>query len=128
VNSSTTPPPPVSFDATTVSVTVVVGEFPAAFVQYNVYVKVPSVTGVTEFWPEAPRIPVQPEEIAFVLPLAVQEVALTELQLMVVVVSAGMEEAPSVKVGAAGVVVSGVAVKVTFADADGPPRLLQVSV
>ena len=35
----------------TVSVAVVVGEFPAAFVQYSVYVNVPSVTGVTEFWP-----------------------------------------------------------------------------
>jgi hypothetical protein len=128
VSSSTAPPPPVFCDAVTVSVTVVVGEVPAAFVQYNVYVNVPNVTGVTEFWPEGPRTPVQPEETAFVLPLAVQELALTELQLMVVVVSAGTEEAPSVSVGAAGFTVCGVAVKVTLAGADEPPRLLQVSV
>ena len=115
-------------DATTVSVAVVVGEFPAAFVQYSVYVKVPSVTGVTEFWPVAARTPVQPEAIAFALPLAVQEVALTEFQLMLMVVSAGMEEAASVRVGAAGLTVWGVAVKVTLAAADGPPRLLQMSV
>ena len=112
----------------TVSVAVVVGEVPAAFVQYNVYVYVPGTSGVTEPWPEAARTPVQPEAIAFELPLAVQEVALAELQLVVVVVWAWMEEAPSVRVGAAGFTVCGVAVKVTLAGADGPPRLLQVSV
>lgn len=45
---------------------------------------------------------------------------------MVVVVSAGIEEAPSVRVGAAGTTVCAVAVKVTLAAADGPPRLLHV--
>jgi len=91
-------------------------------------VNVPRVTGVTEFWPEAARTPVQPEEIAFALPLAVHEVALLEFQLMVVVVSAGIDEAPSVSVGATGTTDSGVAVKVTLSAVDGPPRLLHVSV
>lgn len=49
VNRSIAPPPPVSLDSTTVSVAVVVGEFPAAFVQNSEYVKVPRVTGVTVF-------------------------------------------------------------------------------
>jgi hypothetical protein len=39
-----------------------------------------------------------------------------------------MEEAPSVNVGAAGTTVSAVAVRVTLAAVDGPPRLLHVSV
>lgn len=80
------------------------------------------------FWPEAPSTPVQPDAIAFALPPAVQEVALEELQLTVVVVSAGMDADPSVSVGAAGTTRFGVAVKVTLAAADGPPRLLHVSV
>ena len=57
-----------------------------------------------------------------------QNVALLEVQLMVVVVSAGIDEAPSVSVGATGTTVAGVAVKVTLAAVDTPPRLLQVSV
>jgi hypothetical protein len=36
ISSSIAPPPPTSFEATTVSVAVVVGELPAAFVQYSV--------------------------------------------------------------------------------------------
>ena len=47
---------------------------------------------------------------------------------MLVVVSAGIDEAPSVSVGATGTTVAGVAVKVTLAAVDTPPRLLQVSV
>jgi hypothetical protein len=80
------------------------------------------------FWPEAASTPVQPDAIAFALPLAVHEVALLEVQLTVVVVSASIDEAPRVKVGATGTTVFGVTVKVTLAAVDVPPRLLQVSV
>ena len=74
-----------------------------------------------------PRTPVQPEDTAFALPPAVQEPALVEFQLIVVVVSAGMDEEPSVSVGAAGTAVAGVALRVTLAAVDGPPVLLHVS-
>jgi hypothetical protein len=63
-----------------------------------------------------------------VLPEAVQLVALTEAQVIVVVVSAAMVAAPSVRVGATGFASAGVAVSVTELGLDAPPELLQVNV
>jgi hypothetical protein len=119
----------VPLGTVTVNVAVVVGpEMPAEFVQNSVYVNVPDVTGVTVLWPDDAKTPVQPEAAtALVLPPAVHDVALVEVQLMVLVVRAGMEDA-KVSVGAAGVATSGVAVRVTLAAVEGPPVLVQVSV
>jgi hypothetical protein len=118
----------VLLEAVTVSVTVEVGDWPAEFTQYSVYVNVPVVVGVTEFSPVGKSTPVQPEAIALALPPAVQELAVGSLQPMLVVVKAGMDVAAKVSVGAGGTTVCAVAFKVTLTGADGPPWLEQVSV
>lgn len=106
----------------------VVGELPAPLVQYSVYVSVPSASGVTVKVPLGASVPLQPVCNAAAFPDAVHELAVGEDQLMVVVVSAGMDFAPSVSVGAGGTTAAGVARRVTEVGAEGPPRLLQVSV
>jgi hypothetical protein len=69
----------------------------------------------------------QPASSAFVFPEVVQEFAFTDVHVTVVVVSAGMEAAPRVSVGAAGTVSAGVTVRTTEDGAETPPRLAQVS-
>jgi hypothetical protein len=128
VSSSSAPPPPVSVAAVTVRVTVVVGEAPAELLQVSVYVKVPSVSGVSVLVPLAARTPVQPEETAFELPLAVQEVALADDHVIVSELSAGTEVFSSVSVGAAGAATAAVAVSVTEVAGEEPPLLLQAKV
>ena len=89
----------------------------------------PVATGVTLKVPLGDKVPLnQPALTAFVFPELVQEVAFTDVHATVVVVSAGMEVAPRVRVGAAGTFSAGVTVSTTEAGADAPPRLLQVSV
>jgi hypothetical protein len=88
----------------------------------------PVAIGVSVALPLGPNVPVQPESAAFELPDATQLVARVEDQAIEVVAYAAMEVAPSVSTGVAGAVRAGVAVKVTEAGADGPPRLLQIKV
>jgi hypothetical protein len=72
--------------------------------------------------------PLQPLASAFEFPDAVQLVAPAELHESVVVVSAGMLLAPSVRVGAGGFTSAAVASRDTDAAAEGPPRFEQTSV
>jgi len=88
----------------------------------------PVVVGVSVYWPLGDSTPFQPDGTESVLPEAVQLVASTEVQAIVVVVSAAMVASPSVSVGAAGRTSAAVAVSVTEAGRDSPPELLQVNV
>jgi hypothetical protein len=78
--------------------------------------------------PLGASVPLQPDSVELVLPEATQLVAVADDQVIAAVDCAGMEVALSVSVGAAGATNAGVAVSVTEAGADGPPRLLQINV
>jgi len=112
----------------TFKTTVLAGDVPAALEQVSEYVMAPVLVGVSVYEPLGESTPFQPDGTDSVLPEAVQLVALTEDQVIVVVVSAAMEAAPSVSVGDAGLASAGVAVSVTEFGADAPPALLQVNV
>jgi hypothetical protein len=114
--------------AVTVSVTLDVGELPAAFEQVRLKTYVPRSIGVMVKVALGAWTPLQPLWLAFAFPDAVQLLAPTELHVSVVVVCAWMLVAPRVRVGAGGVTTADVATRDTDTGAEGPPRFEQTSV
>lgn len=103
--------------AVTVKVTAVAGEAPAASLQIKEYVSVPGVVGESVCVPLVAKVPLH-------VPDAVQLVAFTEDQLIVVEVPAAIEVAAKVSVGAAGGGTS--TTNITEFTGDGPIALAQV--
>jgi hypothetical protein len=102
--------------AVTVNVTAVAGEAPAALLQIKEYVYVPAVVGESVCVPLVAKFPVH-------VPDAVQLVAFTEDQLIVVELPTAIDVAARVSVGATG---GGFTTSVTEFAVDGPIALAQV--